>query len=97
MIVRRRRSMLVPLGVTLAVLGTVFVTPVAGAGPIPTLRLFVANSQITVERDRRNNVFVDPGAWVTPVGGDVELVVSRPDYDTPVGLTQVDASTGSVL
>ena len=71
--------------------------PSASAAEPPSLRLFAADSSITVERSGRGRVFVEPGAWITPVGGTFELRATRPDYDTPVSLTQVDAVTHEVL
>jgi Lysyl oxidase len=96
---RRHRSFLPVLQTTLAcvLLATQFAPPVGATGATPTLRLFVSRSQITVERNRRDFVSVDPGAWVTPVGGDFELWVSRPDYDTPITIKQVDPDTKAVL
>jgi len=91
-----RHRPLIPLGVAFVLLATVFSSSAAAADP-PSLRLFVADSAITVERGRQDFVFIDPGAWITPVGGDFKLVVSRPDYDTPITIKQVDAVTGEVL
>ena len=71
--------------------------PTVDAAPVPTLRLFVANSELTLERDRRGFVRFDPGVWVTPTGGDFELWINRPDYDTPMSLRQVDSQTRNVL
>jgi hypothetical protein len=69
----------------------------ATGGHLPTLRVFAAKSEITVERDRNDFVYVDPGVWITPEGGAFELWVSRVDYQSPITLTQVDAETGAVL
>jgi hypothetical protein len=91
------RRPIVPLAVAVVVMATLFAGPV-GAAATPTLRLFVASTQITVERGRNDFIYVDPGAWITPDGGgSFELRVSRPDYDTPVTLQQVDAETADVL
>jgi Lysyl oxidase len=96
---RRRRPFVAVLQIALALvlIPTVFAPTVAATGATPTLRLFVSRSHITVERNRRDVVFVDPGAWVTPVGDDFELWVSRPDYDTPITIKQVDPDTKAVL
>jgi hypothetical protein len=72
-------------------------TPVGATGATPTLRVFVTQSRITVERNRRDFVFADPGAWVTPVGDDFELCASRPECDTPITIKQVDPDTKAVL
>lgn len=93
-----RRRPLVALVTLLAALAPLSLIPAhAAAVEPPTLRLFVASTEITVERDRQDWVYVDPGAWVMPVGGAFELLVSRPDYDTPVTIKQVDAETREVL
>ena len=92
----RRRSP-VPIALAFALIATLFAAPVGAAGTTPTLRLFVSSTQITVERNRHGSVSVDPGAWVTPVNDDFELWVSRPDYDTPITIKQVDSATNAVL
>ncbi len=92
----RRHRPLVPIALAFVLLVTLYAAPV-GAAPTPSLRLFVSSMQITAERGRRNVVNVDPGAFITPVGNAFELRVSRPDYDTPITVKQVDAETGTVL
>jgi hypothetical protein len=72
------------------------VTP-ATAGHIPTLRVFSAQETVTVERDRRDYVYLDPGMWITPAGGDFELRVARTDYTSPITFTQVDSASGTVM
>lgn len=91
---RRARRSIVPLVLVLS-LATVGGIP-AGAAEPPSVRLFAATTHMTVERSGRS-VWLDPGVWVASVGGAFELRASRPDYDTPVGLTQNDAETGAVL
>ncbi|HJS27364.1 MAG TPA: lysyl oxidase family protein [Actinomycetota bacterium] len=91
---RARPCMLLGLSFCLAV--------TASAGPVnavvpPTLKLFVANSELTLERNGRGFVSFDPGVWVTPMGGDFELWLSRPDYDTPFSFVQVDSGSGAIL
>ena len=96
----RRHRPLVPLvqiALAFVLMATLFAAPVGAAGSTPTLRLFVSSTQMTVERDRRDFIFVDPGAWVTPVTDDFELWVGRPDYDTPITIKQVDPNTKAVL
>ena len=92
----RHRRPLVSLGLVSATMATLFTVPVQAAGT-PTVRLFIASTDITAERNRRDYVNVDPGVWLTPVTGDLELWVSRPDYDTPVTIKQVDSETKAVL
>jgi Lysyl oxidase len=93
----RRHRPLVPIALAFVLTATLYAAPVGAAGATPTLRLFVTSTQITVERNRHDFVFIDPGAWVTPVTDDFELWVSRPDYETPITIKQVDADTKAVL
>ena len=92
-----RRRPLVPLAVMFVLLSTLLSTSVSTAAEATSLRLFVADSDITARRGGGRTIFVDPGAWLTPVGGDFELRVSRPDYDTPVTINQVDTATGEIV
>jgi Lysyl oxidase len=96
---RRHRPFvpLVQIALAIVLMATLFAAPVGASGATPTVRLFVSQSQITVERNRRDFVSIDPGAWITPVTDDFELWVSRPDYDTPVTIKQVDSDTKAVL
>ena len=81
-----------------AVALTVFAgLPPASADPAPTVRMFAASDHVTIESDRRGFTYLDPGVWIAPVGGALELRASRPDYDTPVGLVQTNPATGAVL
>jgi len=92
----RRPIVLMVLFVSFVMLAALFTVP-AAAGPTPTLRLFVASDHTTAVRNRHDVVFVDPGAYVTPVGKDFKLIVNRPDYDTPVTAKQVDPDSGLIL
>lgn len=68
--------------------------PLAQAAP-PTpssLKLFTASDEVTLTKFGRR-VFLDLGAWITPVGGSLEFWVSRADYDSPVTIRQVDPET----
>src|ERR1700745_1990691 len=87
----------VALITAMAAAATLLVPSVAAAAPTPTLRLLTATDHIKVVRERRDYVNVDPGAFVTPVGGGFELRVARPDYDTPIAVHQVDPGTGTTL
>lgn len=93
----RGHRTLVPIALATVLVATLYAAPVGAAGSAPTLRLFVSSTQITVERNRRDFIFIDPGAWVTPVTDDFELWVSRPDYDTPITIKQVDPISKAVL
>lgn len=87
---------------TLTVFVLASLTLLAGIPPAvavdpPKVRIFAASTTVTVERDRRDFAWVDPGVWVASVGGAFELRATRPDYDTPVSFVQTDASTGEIL
>jgi hypothetical protein len=68
----------------------------ATAATAPTLRLFAAKDQVTVYQYGRR-VVLDLGVWIAAQGGDFQLDVSRPDYDSSITATQVDSQTGDVL
>ncbi|HEU4528628.1 MAG TPA: lysyl oxidase family protein [Actinomycetota bacterium] len=93
---RSRRTLAAALGVM--VLSSVVATagPAAAADP-PSVRVLASSTTLTVERGRRDFVWVDPGAWVASVGGAFELRATRANYDSPVELVQVDATTGDTL
>jgi hypothetical protein len=82
------------LGVAFVMIATLF-TSQAAIAATPSVRLLVASTELTAERNRRDVVSVDPGAYITPVGADFELIVNRPDYDTPITAKQVDPSSKS--
>ena len=84
------------LALSFCLAASVLAGPVDAAVP-PSVKLFVANSELTLERNGRGFVSFDPGVWVTPVGGDFELWLRRPDYDTPFSFVQVDSGSGAVL
>jgi len=94
---RRARRPLVPLALSVILGATLLSVAPATADDVPTLRVFAAQSQLTVERDRHGFVYLDPGMWIKSVGGDFELRVARTDYESPITLTQVDSETGVVL
>ena len=94
----RHHRPLVPLvlGVAFVMIATLF-TSQAAIAATPSVRLLVASTELTAERNKRDVVFVDPGAYITPVGEDFELIVNRPDYDTPITAKQVDPNSGLIL
>ena len=66
--------------------------PVAAAGAAPAtgprVKLIVAQNNVTVPR-YGHQVYLDPGIWVASLGSPLELEVQRPDYSSPLSLTQV--------
>jgi hypothetical protein len=78
-----------PLLLTLPMLVGVVAAPAGAATGIPSLRVLAATSHLTVVRPPKTTVFVDPGFFVTPVGGTFELKLNRATLGDPVTLTQV--------
>jgi hypothetical protein len=82
--------------VSVASLVTGSLQPAVAGEPIPSIRLFAASSKLVVHR-YGNTVWVAPSVWVASTDGGFELWVSRPNYDTPIDLTQVATGTGTVV
>lgn len=82
----------------LAVLIVAPLTPFARAGDVqaPSLRVFAAATKVKLS-SYRGRVALNLGTWITPVGGDFELRVARPDYDSPIEIDQVDSATRAVV
>jgi hypothetical protein len=92
------RRALAPVAVFLLAITLLWSAPPATAATDPpSVRLFAANSKLTVERNKHDYVWFDPGTWIASVGGGFEIRASRPDYDTPVTLVQTDPATGAAL
>jgi Lysyl oxidase len=92
-----RRTMYKALSAAVAAaLGVAVLQPASAGTPVPSLRLFAATERVVAVKSGPR-VWVDPGMWVASTGGAFELHVSRPDYDSPVDLRQVDAGTGTLL
>jgi Lysyl oxidase len=76
---------------------TVFASPASAALPgTPSVRLVSPGGHATLYRYGKRVPLFDLPVWVA-ADGDFKLRVSRPDYDTPVDIVQVDADTGDVL
>lgn len=69
----------------------------SAASSDPSVRLLSPGGPVTLYREGKRVLLVGLPVWVAATGGDFELRVSRPDYDTPVGIAQVDAGSGDVL
>jgi hypothetical protein len=93
---RRPRPAIALLGLVIAI---AFAWPsnASAASSDPSLSLVSPGGPVTLYREGRRVLLVGLPVWVAAVGGDFELRVSRPDYDTPVGIVQVEAGTGDVL
>ena len=81
-----------------AMAGVVTAAAMSGAGPGaaasaapasgPQVKLIAAQNSITVPR-YGGQVYLDPGIWVASLGSAFQLDVQRPDYATPLTVTQV--------
>ena len=91
MSLRRPRAPLVVFGV-LAALALPSSTGAQSA--FPSVRLVSPGGDVTLHRYGKRVILSPLPVWVAATGGDFELRVSRPDYDTPVGIEQVDPATG---
>jgi lysyl oxidase len=69
----------------------------ASAQTDPSLKLAGPGGTVKLPRFGGGWVPLDVSAWVAATGGDFELRVARPDYDSPIGIDQVDPVTGTVL
>jgi hypothetical protein len=94
--VRKRAQSIGLLGLALVSL-LVFAAPAGAANPDPSVRLVSPGGPVKLYRANRRVTLVQLPVWVAATEGDFELRVSRPDYDSPVGITQTDSSTGDVL
>src|SRR3954469_7860991 len=93
---RRARRTIARFTLMLFALTVVAIGP-ANADDAPSVRLFSVADHLDVHKDRRGQVYLDPGVWVASVGGAFELQASRPDYDSPATFVQVDHETGDVV
>lgn len=83
--------LLVPVLVMGTMVPSVAVEPTASS-----LRMFAAKDKVTAYRYGKW-VYLELGTWIAPTGGAFEVRASRPDYDTPVDLRQVDPGTGETV
>src|SRR5262247_4560764 len=92
----RHRPVLV-LTLALAALVTLTWPSVSTAQPAaPSLRLIGPLHDLTLRRVK-GRVTLNVRTWVASTGGDFEVRVARPDYDSPAGVVQVDSLTGAGL
>lgn len=62
----------------------------------PSLRVVSPGGTLVLPRFR-GRVQLNLGVWIAATGGDFELRVARPDYDSPAGVAQLDSASGDVL
>ena len=94
---RRTRRRIARLTLALFASTVVATVPSASADDAPSVRLLSMADHVDVVKDRRGQIHVNTGVWVASVGGAFHVEASRPDYDSPVSLVQVDNATGDVL
>ncbi|MEX1046244.1 MAG: lysyl oxidase family protein [Actinomycetota bacterium] len=94
---RSLKRLTVPFVAVLASTALLALPAPGNSAPIPSVRLITANDSIEALRFGSRPIGLDLGLYVASTGGPFELRVSRPDYDTPISLKQVDAETHDVL
>lgn len=92
----RRHHLIVILVLALALAALAWPSAAPAQGTAPSLRLIGPAGELTLKRFR-GRVPLNIRTWIAATGGAFELRVARPDYDTPVGIVQVDSVTGAVL
>jgi hypothetical protein len=92
----RSSAMTFALSVVLLVNGMISAPVVHAAGNGPTVRLVSGTDKVTLKRPPGGRAYLDIGAYVASVGGAFEVWASRPDYDTPVSVSQVVRSGSSI-
>jgi hypothetical protein len=84
------------LSITLALFGVLGGLMPASAEDPASIRLVAASSEIVAFKYAKR-AWVDPGTYVAAVGGAFDLRVTRPSYDQPVDLVQIDPETDQVI
>lgn len=93
----RRRAVSLGLLSIALLCPSIWAAPASAANPDPTVRLVSPGGPVTLFRQDRRVTLVQLPVWVAATDGDFELRVSRPDYDSPVGITQTDSATGDLV
>lgn len=75
--------------IVLATTGTLSAASAGAQGTLPSVRLVVGQSAVTVKRPPGRRAFLDLGVYVAAVGGSFEVWAKRPDYDHPATISQV--------
>ncbi len=78
-------------------LATLAVAPATPAAAAPSLKLLPPLAQPLTSYSYRGRVPLDFGVLVAANGGNVELRVTRPDYEGPLEAWQVDSETSSPI
>ena len=93
----RRRPGVIALLVTASLVIPLLQVSRAAADTAPSVRLIGGAGKTTVKRSPHRAAYLDLGIYVAAVGGSFEIWASRPDYDTPIGFSQVVRLNGNVL
>jgi hypothetical protein len=88
--------MAVTLAIGLAAISTISAPAAGAAGTAPTIRLVTGADKVTLKRPPGRRAYLDIGAFIASIGGAFEIWASRPDYDTPVSVSQVARIGGTV-
>src|ERR1700760_1919548 len=86
---RLRAAAIALAGLTAASVSVPGLTGAAASTPAgPQIKLIPAQNSITVPRYGRT-VYMDPGIWTASLGSALEFDVQRPDFTSPLSLTQI--------
>ncbi|MGZ5306639.1 MAG: lysyl oxidase family protein [Actinomycetota bacterium] len=88
--------MAVALSVVLMATGIVSAPVAHAAGNGPTVRLVSGADKVTLKRPPGRRAYLDISAYIASIGGAFEIWASRPDYDTPVSVSQVVRSGSTI-
>jgi lysyl oxidase len=93
---RRSGAMAIALSAVLMASGIISAPVTHAAGNGPTVRLVSGVDRVTLKRPPGGRAYLDIGAYVASVGGAFEVWATRPDYDTPVSVSQVVRSGSTI-
>ena len=95
---RGHRSAVTAIALSIVLMVSGFASaPAARAVPGgPTIRLISGTDSVTLKRPPGRRAYLDIGTYVASIGGTFEIWASRPDYDTPVSVSQVVRSGGTI-
>lgn len=86
------------LMLTLVVSASLSVQPItARETPAPSLRLLASKPRVTLDRHGKRVPLWGLGVWATPTSGAFRLNVTRPSYESPPIVAQVEDEGGEML
>lgn len=86
---RRSGGTALALSLALAATATLSAAPARAQAPLPSVRLVVGGSSVTVERSPGLPAYLDLGVYVAATNGSFEIWATRPNYDQPITGWQV--------